>query len=589
NSVFITDYPDLDEAGKARLSQVFDDKIFPVLTPLAVDPGHPFPYISDLSLNLAVTVTDTSTGLHRFSRVKVPPLLPRYMRVEDTPKRQVLVPIEQVIAENLACLFPGMQIGSHHSFRVTRNADLALEEDDADDLLSAVEMELRRRRFGRAVRLEIDSAATSDIRELLLSELELDSSDVYEVDVPVDLGGLWSIIDLKRPELKLPTWTPVVPTPLATSEGEPADIFRAIRERDILVHHPYESFSASVEKFIEVACGDPDVLAIKQTLYRTSGDSPIVKSLIKAAESGKQVAVLVELKARFDEQRNIDWAKQLEKAGVHVVYGLVGLKTHAKTALIIRSEDDGIRRYCHIGTGNYNPSTARIYEDIGLFSASNDLGADLSELFNFLTGYSRRHVYRKIVVAPTSLHDRIIRLIGDQAALGTEGRVVIKVNGLTHPDIIDALYGASQAGVPIDLIVRGICMLRPGVPGLSETIRVRSIVGRFLEHSRIYSFGSQDSLDSTVLIGSADLMERNLDHRVEAVVPVEDVGLRKRLIEILKLNLEDDTSSWELGSNGEWVRVTNCTDTSLQDSLMLRAISEDRQRRLSGQLSPTVR
>ncbi len=588
--VEICDVKTLDRADAERLASVFADTIFPVLTPLAVDPGHPFPYISDLSLNLAVIVTDPATAEQRFSRVKVPSLLPRFFALSEqgatgtgsgVPTR--IVPLEQVIAAHLDALFPGMEIGAHYAFRVTRNADLTLEEDDADDLLSAVEMELRRRRFGRAVRLEIDASMSNEVRDLLVRELEIEGGDVYTTAAPVDLGGLWSICSLDRPDLALDTWAPVVPARLAGPEGEPADVFGVIRERDLLVHHPYESFSASVEAFIQAAAADPDVLAIKHTLYRTSGDSPIVKSLIKAADAGKQVAVLVELKARFDEERNIEWARALEKAGVHVVYGLVGLKTHAKTALVIRSEDGGIRRYCHIGTGNYNASTARLYEDIGLLSASEELGADLTELFNFLTGYSRRDVYRKIVVAPTMLHGRVIELIDQQGVRGPDGRIVLKVNGLTHPDIIDALYRASSMGVPIDLIVRGICMLRPGVTGLSENIKVRSIVGRFLEHSRIFCFGrfpdssAPDSILPEVLVGSADLMERNLDHRVEVMVPVEDASLCGRLIEILQLNLTDDTWSWELGPEGSWKRTTPVTGLSVQRRLAEIALQRERR------------
>jgi polyphosphate kinase len=596
--VLICDYADLTDEDRQILKQLFFEAIFPVLTPLAVDPGHPFPYISGLSLNLAVIVTDPVTGEERFSRVKVPPNLPRFLQVGDQDAAGGLgvqvpvrfVPLEQVIAAHLEHLFPGMAIGAHYAFRVTRNADLTLEEDEAEDLLSAVEMELRRRRFGRAVRLEIDAAASVEVRDLLVTELELEPGDVYPIDGLVDLGGLWSLVGLDIPELSLPQWTPVVPPVLAPREGESVDIFAVLRERDLLVHHPYDSFSATVEAFIEAAASDPEVLAIKQTLYRTAGDSQIVKSLIRAAESGKQVAALVELKARFDEERNIEWAKALEKAGVHVVYGLVGLKTHGKTALVVRAEDGGIRRYCHIGTGNYNATTARSYEDLGLLSSDPDLGADLTDLFNFLTGYARSSDYRKIVVAPSSLKDRVIDLIEGQAELAERGRIVIKVNGLTHPEVIDALYGASRQGVSIDLIVRGICMLRPGVPGLSETIRVRSIVGRFLEHSRIYCFGSrnldgdcdqdgerkkepgledgQSGEDGTILIGSADLMERNLENRVEVMVPVADPLLVRRLREVLRLCLADDTWSWELFADGTWKRVSGAKGVSLQRRLM---------------------
>ncbi len=489
----------------------------PVLTPLAVDPGHPFPYISNLSLNLAVVVADPVSGDRRFARVKVPPLLPRFVALPDGER---FVALEQVIAAHLDALFPDMEILGHFPFRVTRDADLTLQEGEADDLLAAVEMELRRQRFGEAVRLEVEDGCSDEVRALLTRELDLSDDDVYVVSAPLDLSGLWAVHDLDRPDLTDDTWAPTTQPGLATAGDAPVDIFALLRSHDVLVHHPYDSFSTSVEAFIEQAADDPDVLAIKQTLYRTSGDSPIVKALIRAAESGKQVATLVELKARFDEQANIAWARALEEVGVHVVYGLVGLKTHCKIALVVRQEADGIRRYCHVGTGNYNSKTARLYEDLGLLSADRALGADLSDLFNLLTGYSRRTDYRRIVLAPTSLRDRIVECIRAEAEAGDRGRVVLKLNALADAAVIDALYEASQAGVSIDLIVRGICCLRPGVPGLSENIRVRSIVGRYLEHSRILQFGRTDDGGGTLFIGSADLMPRNLDRRIEAVVPV---------------------------------------------------------------------
>ncbi|HUQ63040.1 MAG TPA: polyphosphate kinase 1, partial [Acidimicrobiales bacterium] len=484
--IVLSDLESLDDDDRAYLVDVFDERIFPVLTPLAVDPGHPFPYISNMSLNLAVTVRDPKGGEHRFARVKVPPLLPRFVVMPDGER---FVATEQVIASHLDALFPGMEIESHHPFRVTRNADLALEEEETDDLLAAVELELRRRRFGRAVRLEVDSRMPNESRDLLRRELELEPGDVYEVEGPLELGGLWAVYDLDRPELKDDVWVGVTQPRLVDPDGDPVDLFAVLREKEVLVHHPYESFATSVEAFIEQAAADPHVLAIKQTLYRTSGDSAIVKALIRAAEAGKQVAALVELKARFDEKANIAWARALEEAGVHVVYGLMGLKTHTKTALVVREEPDGIRRYCHVGTGNYNAKTARIYEDIGLLSADPELGADLTDLFNYLTGYSRQSHYRKMLVAPVSLRPGIVELIRAERDAGENGRIVMKMNSLVDAAIIDELYEASQAGARIDLIVRGICCLRPQVPGLSDRINVRSIVGRFLEHSRIFAFG----------------------------------------------------------------------------------------------------
>jgi polyphosphate kinase len=547
----LSDWESLDDDDREHLVRVFEEQIFPVLTPLAVDPGHPFPYISNLSLNLALIVRDPSTAERRFARVKVPPLLPRFIVMPDGER---FVPLEQVIAAHLDVLFPGMAVEGHHPFRVVRNADLTLEEEEADDLLAAVEMELRRRRFGKAVRLEVDSSTSDEVTELLCRELELDPDDVYRVDGPLDLGGLWGVYELDRPELKDEPWTPVTQPRLVPSGDATVDLFSVLRGGDILVHFPYDSFTTSVEAFIKQAAADPQVLAIKLTLYRTSGDSPIVKALIRAAERGKQVVALVELKARFDEQANIAWAKALEEAGVHVVYGLVGLKTHSKTCLVVRQEEEGIRRYCHVGTGNYNPKTARLYEDIGLLSADADIGADLTDLFNYLTGYSRRRSYRKLLVAPTSLRAKVIDLIEEEAA-SPGGRIVMKMNSLVDEDVIDALYAASQAGVDIDLIVRGICCLRPGVPGLSERIRVRSIVGRYLEHSRIFAFGDGRERVVRYFIGSADMMPRNLDRRVEVVVPVDDADLQARLEEILDVNLADRSQAWVLEPDGTWRKL----------------------------------
>jgi polyphosphate kinase len=572
----VVEWDSLGADDRKHLENVFEDRIFPVLTPLAVDPGHPFPYISNLSLNLAGIVRDPAHGERRFARVKVPPLLPRFVVMPDG-RRFVL--LEQVIAAFLEELFPGMEIESTFPFRVTRNADLTLEEEEADDLLSAVEMELRRRRFGRAVRLELHPGVTAEVRDLLMAELDLSDEDIYTVDGPLDLSGLAALYDLDRPELKDEPWTPVTQPRLATADDEPVDLFSVLRERDILVHHPYDSFASSVEAFVRQAGRDPNVLAIKQTLYRTSGDSPIVKALIRAAERGKQVAALVELKARGDEQANIAWARALEEAGVHVVYGLVGLKTHSKTCLVVRQEPDGIRRYCHIGTGNYNPSTARGYEDVGLLTADPDLGADLTDLFNFLTGYSRQVEYRKLLLAPTLLRAHMVALIEREAVLGPKGRIVMKMNSLVDQSIIDSLYAASGAGVTISLIVRGICCLRPGVAGLSENITVRSIVGRYLEHSRIFYFGGGGGEEPQYLIGSADMMPRNLDRRVEAVVPVTDPDLQSRLQQILGVDLADDTLSWELGADGEWAKVPTTVGIDAHRRFQELAIERARRRR----------
>ncbi|WP_426574074.1 RNA degradosome polyphosphate kinase [Aquihabitans sp. McL0605] len=550
--VVFSDWKELDEDDWEYLVGEFEARIFPVLTPLAVDPGHPFPYISSLSLNLAVVLRDPTNDERRFARVKVPPLLPRFVVMPDGER---FVPLEQVIAAHLDRLFPGMDVVETFAFRVTRNADLTLEEEEADDLLAAVEMELRRRRFGSAVRLEVDARVTREVRELLVRELDLTDDAVHESVGPLDLGGLWALRDLDRPDLKDEPWTPVTQARLAVTDDERPDIFSVIADGDVLVHHPYDSFSTSVEEFVRQASRDPKVLAIKLTLYRTSGDSSIIKSLIRAAERGKQVAALVELKARFDEAANIGWARALEQAGVHVTYGLVGLKTHTKTALVVRDEGTGVRSYCHIGTGNYNAKTAKLYEDLGVLTADPLVGADLAQLFNFLTGYGRNVQYRRLLVAPHPLRSRLYELI-DQETVAPEGRIVMKMNSLVDPEIIDRLYAASQAGVEIDLIIRGICCLRPGVPGLSEHIRVRSLIGRYLEHSRIYHFANGSGPgDAVTYIGSADLMPRNLDRRIEALVPVIDPLLQRRVMEILQVCMADDTLAWALGPDGEWTRV----------------------------------
>ena len=549
--IMFSSWDELDDDDRKFLDEVFEERIYPVLTPLAVDPGHPFPYISDLSLNLAVVVRDPVTQARRFARVKVPLLLPRFV---VTPDGERFVALENVIAAHLGSLFPGMDIEGQFPFRVTRNADLTVDNEEADDLLAAVEFELRRRRFGRAVRLEVGTSMSDEIRELLERELDVGSEDVYQSDGPIDLGGLWSVHGVDRPDLKDPVWVPITQARLASDDDEHVNFFREIRKGDILVHHPYSSFATSVEEFIRQASVDPKVLAIKLSLYRTSGDSSIIQSLIRAAEQGKQVAALVELKARFDEEKNIEWARELEKAGVHVVYGLVGLKIHSKTTLVVREEQDGMRRYCHVGTGNYNPKTARLYEDVGLLTCDPDVGADLTQLFNFLTGYGRDVEYRKLLVAPHDLRPRFAALVErEMAAPAGQGRLVFKMNSLVDPEMIDLLYAASQAGVSIDLIVRGICCLRPGVPGLSDNIRVRSIVGRYLEHARIYRFGHGDADGwPAFYIGSADLMPRNLDRRVEALVPVSDPALRAQLDEILDIELADDVLAWTLGPDGTW-------------------------------------
>jgi polyphosphate kinase len=557
--------PDLEEAGirfsgwetldadeLAYLDDVFEQRIFPVLTPLAVDPAHPFPYISNLSMNLAVVVRDPQRGSRRIARVKVPPLLPRFVMMPDGER---FVRLEEVIARNLSALFPGMEIVDQHPFRVTRNADFDTDEDDADDLLLAVENVLqRRRRSEEVVRLEVDSGMSQEVLGLLMRELDLQLSDVYTLDGPLDLRALWELYGLDRPELKDEPWIPTTEPRLVQAKAQAASGFAAILQAgDILVHHPYDSFATSVEAFVQQAADDPDVLAIKHTLYRTSGaESPIVRSLIRAAATGKQVVALVELKARFDEEANIGWARILEEAGVHVVYGVVDLKTHAKISLVVRDEGWGIRRYGHIGTGNYNPDTAHLYEDVGVLTADPELGADLSELFNFLTGYSQQRHYRKLLVAPVGLRSRLLDLIARESHDG--GRIVIKINNLVDPEVIEALYGASEAGARIDLIVRSICCLSAGAPGFSENIRVRSIVGRYLEHSRIFRFGADEGT-ADYYIGSADLMPRNLDRRVEALVPVTDPALRGRLSEILQVNLEDDELAWELGCDGIWEKV----------------------------------
>ncbi len=568
----IQSYETLDHEDRERLREFFHREIYPILTPLAVDPGHPFPMISNLSLNLAVQVRDPATDEERIARVKVPPVLPRFLSLETTGR---YVPVEEVIAAHLETLFPGMELGAAETFRVTRNADLTLEEEEAEDLLIALEMELRRRRFGRAVRLEVQASMAPELRELLSRELDLGADAAYVVQAPIDLTGLWSLYSADRSDLHAETWTPITPPRLLVGDNESADIFAVLRERDLLLHHPYDSFSDSVEAFVAQAADDPDVLGIKHTLYRTSGDSPIVASLIRASESGKQVVALVELKARFDEAANIGWAKALEDVGVHVVYGIMGYKTHSKTALVLRREADGVRRYCHVGSGNYNSRTARIYEDVGLLTADEEITSDVAKLFNFLTGFSRHGTYERLLVSPVSMRPRIIELINEEREAGPDGAIDLKVNGLTDPQVIDELYAASRAGVPIRLAVRGLCGLRAGIEGLSENVHVCSIVGQFLEHSRIFSFGRANGpRGRRVLIGSADLMERNLDRRIEATTPVEDPQLVDQLIDVLERVFADDRFSWTLGADQRWRRREPVAHRSVQEELKGLAVEQ---------------
>ncbi len=549
HGIEILRWKELSAAERETLGELFRQRIYPVLTPLVVDPAHPFPFISGLSLNLAVMIADPRTDATVFARVKVPPLLPRFLAVSQNR----YVPIEDVIAAHLTDLFGGVEVIEQHVFRVTRIRDLEVDEDITENLLQAMERELIRRRFEPAVRLEVEETMSADVLERLVTELDIDARAVYRVPGPLDLSGLFTIANLNLGELRYPAFVP-------SSLEIPQDggIFTAIAERDILVQHPYDSFAASAERLIEEAAEDPGVLAIKQTLYRTSGQSPIVDALIEAAEAGKQVVVVVEIKARFDERANITWARKLEEAGCHVVYGVVGLKTHGKMALIVRQEPDGtLRRYCHIGTGNYHPTTARVYEDFGLLTADPAVGEDITGLFNHLTGYSRLGSYRRLLVAPEELRQGIVDRIDRQAEqqrADQPARIAFKCNALVDEAVIDALYRASRAGVPVDLWVRSICALRPGITGLSENIRVRSVVGRFLEHSRIYAFGVGDDEDSQVWIGSADMMHRNLDRRVELLVQVTDPGHRRRLRGLLDIGLDDATSSWWLNPDGYWTR-----------------------------------
>jgi polyphosphate kinase len=574
----IVTWADLDQRERDELSTYFTEQVFPVLTPLAVDPAHPFPFVSGLSLNLAVMVRQPEDGGQHFARVKVPNNVDRFVelagpRDTDDGEGPVIIrylPMEELIAAFLPVLFPGMEIVEHHAFRITRNADYEVEEDRDEDLLQALERELARRRFGSPVRLEIADDMTESMLELLLRELDVNPGDVIEVAGLLDLSSLWQIYGVDRPALKDPAYVPAT-SPAFVDRETPRSIFATLREGDVLLHHPYESFSTSVQRFIEQAAADPNVLAIKQTLYRTSGDSPIVRALIAAAEAGKQVVAMVEIKARFDEQANIRWARTLEQAGVHVVYGYVGLKTHCKTCLVVRREGSTIRRYCHVGTGNYNGKTARLYEDVGLLTASPDIGADLTDLFNSLTGYSRKVSYRNLLVAPHSIRTGIIERVEREVAAHREsggGRIRMKMNALVDEQVIDALYRASQAGVQVEIVVRGICALRPGTEGFSENISVRSILGRFLEHSRIIHFGRINES----WIGSADMMHRNLDRRVEVLVQVKDPRITAYLNELFESALDPSTRCWELGPDGQWTASPQEGHTvrDHQESLMER-------------------
>jgi polyphosphate kinase len=566
HGIEVIDWTGTTDEERAYARDVYDRTIFPVLTPLAVDPAHPFPYISTMALNLGAMVGDPHTGERRFVRVKVPTMFPRLMAL---PGGTRFVPVEQVIAAHLHTLCVGMVIEAHTFFRVTRNADITFEEE-ADDLLQAVELELRRRRFGRAVRLEVQADTSSELVELLVEELDLEPSDVSWHRGILDLTCLMQLLSLPRPDLKDQAWLPITAGRIVAADAADRSFFSVVRERALLLHHPYESFASSVERFIAEAADDPKVQSIKMTMYRAGGDSPIARSLIRAAERGVQVAVLVELTARFDEATNVSWARALERAGVHVVYGVVGLKTHAKCALVVRNDDDGLRRYCHIGTGNYNSRTARLYEDLGFITCDAQVGADVTQLFNHLTGYSRSPEYEGLLVAPRHLRGQLIDLIDHEASYGSDGRITAKMNSLVDPLMIEALYRASQAGVRIDLVVRGICCLRPGVCGLSDNIRVRSILGRYLEHSRIVRFehgdnaanvsghparSAAEAVDGPLfLIGSADWMERNLDKRVEVLVPVTHPKHQDWLNQVFEFSLADDVVRWELDGDGAWHR-----------------------------------
>ena len=572
HDIHVLRWDEATDAERDQLSSFFRTKVFPVLTPLAVDPAHPFPYISGLSLNLAVVVRNPSTGNELFARVKVPPILDRLVTVG--PSR--FVALEDVISAHLSELFPGMEVLQHHAFRVTRNEDLEVEEDDAENLLLALERELMRRRFGPPVRLEVERSIDPHVLDLIVRELGIGTEEVIRIPGLLDLTALWRLYGLPRDDLKLPAFLPRTSRELTDVETASApDVLESMRDHEVLLHHPYDSFSTSVQRFLEQAAADPHVLAIKQTLYRTSGDSPIIDALVAAAEAGKQVLAIVEIKARFDEQANIDWARKLEQAGCHVVYGLVGLKTHCKLSMVVRDDGDRLRRYLHIGTGNYHPKTARLYEDVGLLTTDEEVGEDVARLFNVLSGYSMETEYRRLLVAPHTLRsglvERIEREIENKQA-GLSARVRFKCNSIVDEATIDALYRASQAGVPVDIWVRGICAVRPGVPGMSENIRVRSVLGRFLEHSRVYEFDNAG--DPEVWIGSADLMHRNLDRRIEALVRLGSRTHAESLSSLIDFAFDEGTSSWHLGSDGSWTRVGRGPDgaplADVQETLIAR-------------------
>jgi len=584
--ISIVDWEQLSAVEQDRLGVYFSEQIFPVLMPLAVDPAHPFPYISGLSLNLAIRVSNSRTGTEEFARLKVPQMLPRFVRIGDADLNSLrFITLEDLIAHHLHVLFPGMEIMEHHVFRVTRNEDVVIEEDETENLIQVLEQGLLRRRFGPPIRLEVSESMDSVTLDLLVNELDITDDEVFRLPEPLGLGNLFEISGIKRADLHYSPHVPVTSAQLlAQDANETMSIFQAIRRGDILVHHPYESFSTSVQAFLEQAARDPKVLAIKQTLYRTSGDSPIVQALINAAEAGKQVLALVEVKARFDEQNNITWARKLEKAGVHVVYGHVDLKTHCKLALVIRQEGDRLVHYSHVGTGNYNPKTSRLYEDLGLFTAEREVGHDLSRLFNELSGYAIEKKFKRLLVAPLHLRKGLLKAISREIKNAKDGKVAgirIKINSMVDEDIIDALYAASQAGVPVEIWVRGICAIRPGIPGLSDNITVRSILGRYLEHSRVFIFAND--ADPLAYIGSADMMHRNLDRRVEALVRLTSPEHIARLNAHFNRAMGDTTASWSLDADGEWTRHSVAADGSKLDDIQDIIMEEVSRRRRSGQ------
>jgi polyphosphate kinase len=585
--IHIETWADLGETDRERIDEIFSSQIFPVLMPLAVDPAHPFPYISGLSLNLSIRVRSPKTGKTEFARLKVPPMLPRFVQLPDDQSGLLrFIPLEDLISNHLGDLFPGMQILEHHEFRVTRNEDVEVDEDESENLIQSLEKQILSRRFGPPIRLEITDDMDAVTLGLLMSELDITEQEVYRLPAPLDLGGLFQLYRIDRPSLKYPRHVPTTSVALLPSEPNAApDIFASIAKQDVLLHHPYESFSTSVQAFLEQAAADPNVLAIKQTLYRTSGDSPIVEALIDAAESGKSVLALVEIKARFDETANISWARKLEKAGVHVVYGMVGLKTHCKLALVVRQEGGVLRHYSHIGTGNYNPKTSRIYEDLGLLTADDQVGKDLTRLFNELSGYAIEKKFKRLLVAPLHLRKGLLKRIStetENAKQGLPSGIRIKLNSIVDEAIIDALYRASNAGVPVDLVVRGICSLTPGVEGLSENIRVRSILGRYLEHARIFAFHNNG--DPQVFIGSPDMMHRNLDRRVEALVRVTSPDHLRELDFIIDLAMSDETSSWWLEPDGTWTRHNLGLDGKTLQDLQNVLMGEISQRKRVGVL-----